>query len=134
MPSQILTFVVLPNGDASQGQLNASIFLTPRLQNGATLAQFPDFLSWPGLLQSGLTFELVCDGNVTSAAIQTSVLRPDIWEAIFLPSTLVAPYEIPDFDQNLFVSYPTRQAMSFVKYAYQSNFRGGKQNVDGLSL
>ncbi len=125
MATQILTFVVLPNGEASPGQLNASIFLTPRLQGGATLAQFPDFLNWAGLLQeNGLTFELVCDGNVTSAAIQTSVLRPDIWQAIFQSSTLVAPYQIPDFDQNLFVSYPTRQAMSFVKFAYQSNFVG----------
>ena len=35
MARQILTFVVLPNGDSGKGSLNVSIFLTPRLQNGA---------------------------------------------------------------------------------------------------
>jgi hypothetical protein len=122
MARQVLTFVVLPNGDVGQGRLRASIFLTPRLEKGATLAEFPDFLNWTRLLKEhGLTFELTCDGNATSVPIQTTVLRPDIWESIFRPHTRVAPYQIPDFENNLFVSYPTRDAMSFVKYAYQAN-------------
>src|SRR5271154_2914596 len=101
MARQILTFVVLPNGDSGKGSLNVSIFLTPRLQNGATLAEFPDFLNWTRQLQeNGLTFELTCAGNVTSVPIQTAVLRPDIWESIFHPTTPVAPYKIPAFDQN----------------------------------
>jgi hypothetical protein len=120
MAKQTLTFVALPNGDNGRGMIRLSIYMAPRLDQGATLANFPDILNWTSQLKSqGLEFTLSCNGQTVTVPIDSSVLRPDIWQAIFVPQTRVAPYQIPSLTKNLFVSYPARDAMSFVKYAYQ---------------
>jgi hypothetical protein len=121
MAQQTLTFVVLPNGASSAGHLGISIYLAPRLQDGATLAQFPDLLHWTSLLRDrGLHFKLSSNGHTAEVPIDRSVLRPAIWRKIFSPKTHIAPFQIPDYDKRLFVSYPARDAMAFVKYAYQT--------------
>jgi hypothetical protein len=121
MASQTLIFVLLPNGITAQKKLRLSIYVTPRLDQGATLAAFPDILQWTSLVKThGLKFEIACAGKKTTVSADQAVLRPDIWQAIFTPTTFVEKYSIPDFDQRLIVSYPVRGAMSYFKYAYQT--------------
>src|SRR5579859_1170885 len=106
MAQQTLTFVVLPNGLSSTGRLGVSIYLAPRLEQGATLSQFPDILHWTDLLRNrGLEFKLSSNGHTAQVPIDRSVLRPAIWHKIFTRKTFVAPYQIPDYDNRLFVSY-----------------------------
>jgi hypothetical protein len=120
MARQTLSFVALPHTDTGRGRLLLSSYMTPRLESGATLAAFPDILNWTQLLHDhGMEFTFVCNGQTVKVPIDSSVLRPDIWREIFMPHCRVAPYQLGDYDRRLFVSYPAREAMSFVKYAYQ---------------
>ena len=105
MPTQALVFVVIPNGLTSANKLGLSIYLTPRLDAGATLADFPDFLNWPGLIQSkGLSFVLASGAQTATVAVDKNALRPDLWKDIFNSSTYVAPVETASFTNRLIVS------------------------------
>jgi hypothetical protein len=120
MANETFIFVALPNGLAANNKLKLSVYLTPRLDHGATLAAFPDMLSWPQSIKAhGLKFEVACGAKHAAVSVDTSVLRPDIWQAIFAPDTFVEAYKFPDYASGLFVSYPTRQALGYLKYAYQ---------------
>jgi hypothetical protein len=121
MANQTLILTLLPNGLTSRGTLALSVHLTPRLDGGATLATFPDVLQWPARLKAGgLTFEVACGATTTTASVDTSVLQPDIWSAIFKPDTFVEAFKIPDFEKRLVVSYPVADALTYLKYAYGS--------------
>ncbi len=120
MATQTLLFVVLPNGITARNTLRLSIYLTPRLDQGGTLAQFPDILHWPAaIVNSGLKFQIKCAAKTTSVTVDTKVLRADVWEEIFKANTFVEAYQIPNFDKRLIVSYPVRNALSYLKWAYQ---------------
>ena len=121
MASQTLVFTVVPNGVTPQKTLRVSLYLTPRLDGGATLAAFKDFLDWPGNIQkNGLKFTLACGAKTATVAASRAVLRPDVWQSIFTPSTYVAPVPVSAFSNQLIVSYPVRDCLSYLKYAYQS--------------
>jgi hypothetical protein len=137
MASQTLIFVVLPNGITRRKTLSASIYLTWRLEKGATLAAFPDVLNWPELVQKdGLTFDLACGSKKASVPAVKAVLRPDAWKQIFTAQTFVEAYTIPNYDERLIVSYPVREALLYLKYAYQAigTQRGPDQDVRGLRV
>src|ERR1035438_8733896 len=105
MASQTLIFAVLPNGITAKKTLSVSIYMAPRLDQGATLASFPDILHWTDLVQKhGLKFVLQCGAATRTVAVDTAGLRPDVWQAIFTPRTFVEAYQLGDFDQRLIVS------------------------------
>ena len=56
---------------------------------------------------------------MTTVSADTGGLRPDLWQAIFSASTFVEKFTVGDFAQRLMVSYPTRDALAFLKNAYQ---------------
>ncbi|HLY43003.1 MAG TPA: hypothetical protein VKR52_17445 [Terracidiphilus sp.] len=133
MASQTLVFIVLPNGITARNTLGLSLYLTPRLENGATLSQFPDFLNWPGLIQkSGLSFTLTCGSKTTTVTADATLLRPDIWQSIFTPQTYVAPYTTSGFQNRLVVSYPVADCLSYLKFLYQSIGAGRANTERGL--
>jgi hypothetical protein len=139
MAKQTLVFVVLPNGITTKGTLRLSIYVVPRLEQGPTLAAFPDMLDWTSRIkQHGLKLELSCAGNLTTVAADKSVLRPDVWSAIFPSSAFVEDFKLPDFDQRLIVSYPVRSAMSYMKWAWQTigtgSAAGGEGNLRPLEV
>jgi hypothetical protein len=121
MAKQTLMFTLLPNGITSNSTLRLSVYLSPRLEQGATLAAFPDFLDWPGNIYAhGLAFDIVCGANKATVSAQKPALHADIWKEIFESDTYVAPFQMPDYDKRLVVSYPVRRSMTFLKYAYQT--------------
>jgi hypothetical protein len=131
MPSQSLVFIAIPNGITAKNQLSLSLYLTPRLSDGATLAQFKDFLNWPGLIQkSGLSFVLACGAKTATVAADRAPLRPDIWQSIFTPQTYVAPFETASFTNRLIVSYPVRDCLTYLKFLYQTVGSGLTANND----
>lgn len=134
MPSQTLVFIAIPNGIQS-GKLQLSIYLTPRLNAGATLAQFKDFLDWPELIQaSGLSFVLTSGSQTATVTADRSVLRPDLWQNIFTPTTYVAPYQISGLTNRLIVSYPVRDCLTYLKYLYQTIGAGRNTGADQRGL
>src|SRR5215467_5714410 len=121
MAKQTLIFVVLPNGLTANNKLRASLYLTPRLEQGATLAAFPDILHWTALVHKhGLKFEVSSGGKKVTVSANQAILRPDIWQAIFTSKTFVEAYNVPDFQSRLIASYPVRDATTYCKYAYQA--------------
>lgn len=118
---QTFTFVTLPARRAPAGNLLLSILLTPRLSGAQTLSSFPDVLHWPERIAAdGLTFELGSNGGSASVTVDTSVLHVDAWQRVFTPTTFVEPFVVHPFDERLFVSYPVREAATYLKYAYQT--------------
>ena len=136
MARQTLTFVVLPNGRAAGHKLRLSIYMTPRLEGAATLQGFPDFLHWTAQVQQhGLKFTLASGAKTAVIGVDNTVLRPDLWDAIFQSTTYVEKFVVPDLDQHLFVSYPARDAATFLKYAYQTMaMLPATSNVDGHDI
>lgn len=133
MASQTLIFTLLPNGRTAAGNLRLSAYLTPRLEAGGVLADFPDMLQWPArIAASGLRFRLICGANAATAEADRSLLRPDVWQAIFTPSTYVDPVTLPDYDDRLIVSYPVEDAHNFLVAAYQTVGTGGAGGERGL--
>lgn len=121
MISQSLIAVVLPAGTGPGGSVRANVYLTPRLSGAQLLSDFPDWLGWTGLVrQHGMKFVLSCGGQTATVAADTTQLRPDVWDAIFGHDSLVSDYSMPDFTQRLIVSYPSRDAADFLRYAYLS--------------
>jgi hypothetical protein len=131
MPSQTLVFIALPNGFAAPGRVGLSLYLTPRLDDGATLDKFPDLLNWTSLIKDkGLAFSLACGTKTTTVAVDGSHLNPQLWSAIFKPDTFVAPYEVSGVANRLIVSYPVRDCLSCLKYLYQA-VGAGRSGVTG---
>src|SRR5260370_36426152 len=101
-----MVFVALPNGITSKGHLRLSLYLTPRLEAGATLAAFPDILDWPDLIKrKGLSFRISCGPKVANVPANRRVLRPDVWRGIFTPPTPVGAFPNPAFDPRLIGSF-----------------------------
>ena len=97
-----------------------NVYLSPRLSGAATLAEFPDWLDWPGLIKDhGLSVELQCGSNTATVFADTGPLRPDIWQAIFTPEAIVSPYPRPQYSQRLVVSYPAQDVLTFLTSTYQ---------------
>ncbi len=137
MASQTLIFILLPNGLTARKTLSLSIYLSPRLDKGATLAAFPDILNWPeSIQQSGLQFEIACGTRTAKVAVDRTVLRPDIWKQIFTSTTYVEAFKVPPYDKRLVVSYPVRDALAYLKYTYQAagtgNFVYDREGLEGL--
>jgi hypothetical protein len=134
MASQTLTFVVLPRQPVAGGKLALSVLLTPRLAGAASLVSFPDFLNWPQqLLDHGVRFTFNGGGTDATVPIPVSQLRPDIWQRLFTPQTYVDTHAVPDLTQDLFVSYPARDALAYLKFAYQTVALGTASLQRGLS-
>ena len=128
-----LSAVALPAGVAPTGQLRVNVYLSPRLSGAATLAGFPDWLDWPGLLKDhGLSVSLQCGGSTATVPASTGPLRPDIWQAIFTPEAIVSPYPRPQYSQRLLVSYPAQDALAFLTSTYQRTARTVLTGDDGV--
>jgi hypothetical protein len=129
-----LSAVALPAGVAPNGQVRVNVYLSPRLSGAATLAGFPDWLDWPGLIKGhGLSVSLQCGENTATVPADTGPLRPDIWQAIFTPEAVVSPYPRPQYSQRLLVSYPAQDVQTFLTSIYQRAARavlaGGDDGV-----
>ena len=119
-PAVALSAVALPAGVAPTWQLRVNLYLSPRLAGAATLAAFPDWLDWPGLIKDhGLSVSLQCGTNTATVPVDTDPLRPDIWQAIFTPEAIVSPYPQPQYSQRLLVSYPAQDVLTFLTSIYQ---------------
>ena len=71
MPSQTLIFATLPNGPGEKKKLRLSLYLTPRLEGGATLAAFPDILNWTRLVhRHGVKVQITCGAGAGTGSRQ----------------------------------------------------------------
>jgi hypothetical protein len=124
MTSQTILFTVAPRGiSVNADTLPVSVYVSPRLfgdADRAVLDEFPDWLQWTRLLQEqGLTLTFGCAGQQLAVPIAPEGLRPELWEALFKPTTLVRSHVVDDFSNHQVISSSTRAALSLVKGVYQ---------------
>lgn len=123
---QTIMWTALPNGLTSGGdRLKLSVFVSPRLQTTESLprpqlSQFPDFLSWPTKVQ-GIQFAVQFEGGAAIQATRAGpALEPELWAALFKPTTYTQPYQPDDYSSHLIHSHPVANVNAFVKAQYQN--------------
>src|SRR5216683_2176213 len=97
--SQTVLFTVTPRGISVDGAtLPVSVIVSPRLAGGTELGAFPDWVKWTGdLKDDGLVLTFRNGSRTTDVGIDTTVLRPDLWAALFNEKTLVRSHEFDDY-------------------------------------
>lgn len=116
-----LILVVLPHGRTPSGRLRAGIHVSPRLSGHPLLSGFPDWLHWTDQVRRhGLGFTLSANGHSRRVDVDPTTLRPDVWDAVFRHDSRVDAFPTPDYDQRLVVSYPTRLAHDYLRWAYRT--------------
>src|SRR5437762_716069 len=106
-PVQELIYTVVPQNLAlNSTTIPVSILVSPRLQGAATLNSFNDLLHWTKRLKdNGLTFTITAGGQSFTAHIDTTLLQPDLWEALFNSRTVVDGYVFDDHTDRSVLSY-----------------------------
>jgi hypothetical protein len=120
-PTQTIMFTAMPRGvTLDPARLPVSVLVSPRLSGARDLSAFPDWLNWTRRLKKdGMKITFAAGGLAHTAAIDTDVLKPKLWEEIFNETTLVDEYEFDDFSQRLILSYPTRATLTLLKSIFQ---------------
>jgi hypothetical protein len=123
MPNtQLMIFTAVPqNLVFDPGTIKVSVLVSPRLSGDDHLGGYADWLNWTQRrLDNGLKLTFECGGNTLDVAAGTNSLRPDLWQALFNPRTLVNPYEFDDYSGRFISSYSVRTAIGLLKATYQS--------------
>lgn len=103
MGDQTVVWTALPNGVSGEpagGRLRLSVLVSPRLvsqESQPTLAEFADFIRWPQRLAAGQVAFFVQaraavdqpPGQPVLATVVSPAPDPDLWQAVFAPSTPV---------------------------------------------
>lgn len=101
-------------------RLPISVFVSPRLTGSSELGGFPDWVEWTRALSTrGLDLTVATESRTTVASIDTTVLRPDLWEALFNRETLVNSHEFDDYSGRPVISYSVNACLSVLKAVYQ---------------
>lgn len=123
---QTIMWTALPNGVTSGGdKLKLSVFVSPRLETAEglprpQLSQFPDFLSWSAKVQ-GIQFAVQFEGGAAIQAARVGpALEPDLWAALFKPTTYTQPYQADDYSNHLIHATPVANVNAFVRAQYQN--------------
>jgi len=122
MPSQLMIFTAVPHSlRVNPGRLPVSVVVSPRLTGADTLGAFPDWRDWTRRRrQHGLRITFECQGATHTTDIPRTILRPDIWKALFNENTLVRPYQFDDYSERFVASYPVRSAIGLLQATYQA--------------
>jgi hypothetical protein len=119
--SQTVLFTVMPRGiSLNGGTLPVSVVVSPRLAGADRLDAFPDFVDWTQkLVTSGLRFSFRCGTRTATAAIDTAVLQPRLWRALFNADTFVRSHAFDDYSSHGVMSFSVRESLSALKAVYQ---------------
>jgi hypothetical protein len=119
--TQTLLWTALPKGQQDQ-VLQLSVYLSPRLgidqaQSVPTLAQFPDFVTWPDLVNH-LGFEVELGGVPCPARRVSRDVDGKLWSALFTADTFVRPHSFDDLTKRHFRSFPVRSVLEYLSGVY----------------
>ncbi len=119
--NQTVIFTVVPRGINIDTQLMpVSVVVSPRLSDETRLGSYPDWLSWTARVKNaGLTLTFRCAGRTLDVAVNTDILRPDLWGQLFNEGTLVRPHSFNDYTEHGIISFSVRQTLSALKGIYQ---------------
>lgn len=133
MKKQIIIWTALPNG--LQGplgpgaKLRVTAFVSPRLITSGTpvLGEFPSFLHWPHTVEA-MRFAVQFQGGPTLHATRVSEdPDPDLWAALFTPTTTVESYVYPDQRNKSISSIPIAALQADIKSRHLDTIRALNQ-------
>ncbi|HVN54467.1 MAG TPA: hypothetical protein VMT46_09060 [Anaerolineaceae bacterium] len=121
MAQQTILFTVMPRGTSvNPATLPVSVLISPRLEGGNALGQFPDWLDWTQKLKNQpLELTFGTGVKIVTLKAKTNLLRPELWAAMFNETTYVRSPAMPDYAKRAIFSYPVRLALSTLKNVYQ---------------
>lgn len=119
--SQTVLFTVMPRGiSLNRDTLPVSVVVSPRLGGADRLDAFPDFVDWTQKLATGgVQFTFRCGTRTATAAIDTPVLQPRLWRALFKADTFVRSHAFDDYSSHGVMSFSVRESLSALKAVYQ---------------
>ena len=110
-----IIFTALPNGiNKENGNLKISIVANLQItdaNNGATLAQFPDVLQWPTILNKAQFFINGVEAKKVNLAVEEK-----LWKDLFTSSVKVQSYKQPDLSKKPIYSYPIKHIVDYLDY------------------
>lgn len=119
MAATEILWTALPNGIESTGVLRLSVFVTPRVSTGPTLAGSP-FEDWAA--KPVPEFKVTYDGGPTVEAKYAPGEWPrpdrDLYNALLPPSTPTTPYAFKNHGARQLRSYSVRRALGIVRSVY----------------
>jgi hypothetical protein len=120
--SQLMIFTAVPYSfSLNPAALPVSVVVSPRLAGKDKLGAYPDWLNWTKLRkQNGLRITFERQGASHTVDISRSILRPDLWEALFNQDTFVCSYAFDDYSDRFISSYPARPAIGLLQSTYQA--------------
>lgn len=118
---QRVVVTACPNGlvPGQPGKYRLSAHFAPRLTSdgGSTLADFPDWVDWPGRVNA-MTWAVEFGTQTYPAVVGSAPARSDLWQSLFGGGALVRPYEQPDLAQRRVRSYPARNVLAYIQKQY----------------
>lgn len=145
MTDQTVIWTALPNGatgDVANPRLRLSVFVSPRLtsaESRPTLASFSDFLVWPQRLAAGqVAFSVQAraalgapPGSPVLATVVSPPPDPDLWRAVFGPSTPVESHTA-DRVSGLVSTYSLSAVHDQLKQGHQALAMNSQVGLPGL--
>ncbi|EHR71494.1 hypothetical protein BurJ1DRAFT_2666 [Burkholderiales bacterium JOSHI_001] len=138
MAQQTVLWTVLPNGRRN-GRWCVSIVVSPRLKPGSVAesrlghSAWKDWADWPATV-AAQKFELVLPNGLVrlEPVVTAPELKPDsaLWQQLFHPQLLVAPFTFTDIAAQNLRSFPLRSVLGLVRqhYAQLSLQAGGGEH------
>ena len=114
MATQVIIWTAIPAG-TSGGKLRVSVHMAPRLTDGSTLRDFPDFLDWPATL---IDWGVKINGVIHPATVVGTHGESSLWPKLFIQTTTVAPYQYTNLTGRRFFTYPAAFVRSFLIDSY----------------
>lgn len=120
--TQLMIFTPVPLSLQLDPQAIAvSVLVSPRLRGEERLGAYPDWLDWTqDRVDAGLQLTFECDGARLTVDADTTVLRPDLWRALFNAGTFVRSHTFDDNSGEFAPSYPVRDALALLQATYQT--------------
>jgi hypothetical protein len=119
--TQTVLFTVMPRGiSVNPETLPVSVLVSPRLVGANNLGAFPDWVAWTSRLKElGLVLTFGSGARHTDVHIDTAVLQPELWSALFNRDTLVRSRTFDDYSKHGIISFSMRESLSALKTVYQ---------------
>ncbi|MDD8020540.1 MAG: hypothetical protein PHU81_05050 [Acidobacteriota bacterium] len=127
MPKSTIMWTVCPNG-IKDGKLQFSAAVSIRLEDESSgrtprLSLFPDIMNWPETVRA-LNFQIIYDNQKGRKPLGVRRVSADpeqeLWQAIFKLESPVFSYKMADLSNNLVVSFPVKNVMTFVASEYMN--------------
>ncbi|MGB9836443.1 MAG: hypothetical protein ACPLRX_06870 [Candidatus Saccharicenans sp.] len=125
MAKSTIMWTLCPNG-IKDGKLRFSAAVSIRLEEDSagktpSLNLFPEILNWPETVKA-IKFRVLYDRKKSPEPVEVRRVSPDpeleLWQAIFKPEAPVFNFKMADLSQNLVVSYPVKNVLTFVASTY----------------